>query len=97
MAYYSIDSIASPPRHFNFAKDVLDRRAKEDPKLQALQWIDDRAGDLQSFSYGYFSTQSKKAASLLVELGARPGDRVMIMLNRVPAWYVKPLPTASGC
>lgn len=86
MAYYSLEDIASPPQYFNFATDVVDRRAKESPNLQALQWINDSSTEPESYSYGYFSTESKKAAGLLVQLGAKPGDRVMMMLNRVPAW-----------
>lgn len=88
MALYTPSDVVSPPKWFNFAIDVVDRWAAQDPNLPALQWIDDNSSEPHCYSYGYFSEQSKKAAQLLIDLGARAGDRVILILNRVPAWYV---------
>jgi acyl-coenzyme A synthetase/AMP-(fatty) acid ligase len=81
-----LSTLSSPPEHFNFATDVVDTWARKDLNLLAMQWTDDRGSLRLQLSYEYFSKQSHKAAQLLTDLGAKPGDRVMIVLNRVPAW-----------
>ncbi|RMZ83126.1 hypothetical protein DV738_g1269, partial [Chaetothyriales sp. CBS 135597] len=87
MVPFSLNSVISPPPYFNFATDVVDQWARKDPNLVALQWIDDDLPEPLSFTYDHFSKQSSRAARLLLDLGAKPGDRVMIVLNRVPAWW----------
>ncbi|KIW09854.1 hypothetical protein PV08_11955 [Exophiala spinifera] len=87
MVPFTTDNVFSPPPSFNFATDVVDGWARKDPSLLALQWIDDDVSKPLSFTYEHFSRQSCKAARLLLALGAKPGDRVMIILNRVPAWW----------
>jgi medium-chain acyl-CoA synthetase len=82
----SPSALSSPPEHFNFATDVVDAWASKNPDLMAMHWIDNGGSQSSKLSYGYFSKQSHKAAQLLTDLGGRRGDRVMIVLNRVPAW-----------
>lgn len=86
MAFYTPNDVLKPPAHFNFAIDVVDRWADQDSTLQAVQWINDDSIQPLCFSYRYFSVQSKRGAQFLLNLGAKPGDRVMLMLNRDPAW-----------
>lgn len=88
MAFYNLQDVVAPPQYFNFATDVVDRWAHHNPTLEAQQWTNDDTSEAICFSYRYFSLASKKAARLLVDLGANVGDRVFLMLNRVPAWYV---------
>lgn len=88
MIPFTLESAISPPEYFNFATDIVDQWARKDPGLVALQWIDDDLVEPLRFTYEHFSRHSHKAANLLTALGAKPGDRVMIVLNRVPAWYV---------
>lgn len=83
---FSPSILSSPPDHFNFANDVVDAWAHEKPDLLAMHWINDGGLESAKLTYAYFSKQSQKAAQLLFNLGARRGDRVMIVLNRVPAW-----------
>jgi len=74
------------PEYFNFATDVVDKWAEKTPALRAMLWTNDNGAPARGLSYRYFSEQSQKAARLLTNLGIKRGDRLMIMLNRVPAW-----------
>jgi adenosine deaminase CECR1 len=76
------------PASFNFATDVVDKWAAHTPPLTAMLWSDGKKGPPKKFTYEYFSTRSHHAAHLLTRLGAKKGDRMIILLPRVPAWYV---------
>jgi len=76
------------PEFFNFAVDVVDQWASKDPISQAMLWVDQHGRNPRSFDYSYFSRQSHRAAVLLARLGVKRGDRMIIILPRVPAWYV---------
>ncbi|KAK5312885.1 hypothetical protein LTR93_011156 [Exophiala xenobiotica] len=77
---------ARAPEYFNFATDIVDRWADSNPRLQAMLWVDDQQAQPRSLTYSHFRDQSHKAAHLLRQLGLKPGDRLMITLNRIPAW-----------
>ena len=79
---------ARVPEYFNFATDVVDGWADSDPRLQAMLWTDDQQAQPLFLTYSHFRDQSHKAAHLLRQMGVKPGDRLMITLNRIPAWYV---------
>lgn len=76
------------PEYFNFATDVVDKWASKSPPPLAMVWAGQDARRPQSLDFAYFSRQSKRAAELLMRLGAKRGDRMIIILPRVPAWYV---------
>ncbi|HOT61357.1 MAG TPA: AMP-binding protein [Treponemataceae bacterium] len=69
------------PDGFNFAFDVVDRYAREEPGKEALVWCDD-AGDSRRFSFADLSEASNRAANYLVSLGIGKGDTVMLILKR---------------
>lgn len=69
------------PENFNFAYDVVDRYASEDPKKRALVWCDDH-GDEKIFTFEDMSRESRKTADFLVRNGIKKGDAVMLMLRR---------------
>ncbi|KAK2737659.1 hypothetical protein FQN57_007466 [Myotisia sp. PD_48] len=75
------------PEYFNFAVDVVDKWAALSPSPQAMLWVDHIGQNARSFDYAYFERRSHRAAELLVRLGARKGDRMIIILPRVPAWW----------
>ncbi|KLJ11292.1 hypothetical protein EMPG_09767 [Blastomyces silverae] len=75
------------PEYFNFAYDVVDKWAAQSPSPQAMLWVDQHGKNPLSLDFAYFSRQSNRAAELLVQLGARRGDRMIIVLPRVPAWW----------
>ena len=82
-----LKSLPQCPEYFNFAVDVVDKWAALSPSPQAMLWVDQHGRNPTAFDYAYFSNRSHRAAELLVRLGARKGDRMIIILPRVPAWY----------
>ena len=76
------------PRHFNFATDVVDRWAEERPDAPALWCVNTASGEQHKFSFRELATQSCQAAELLRSSGIRRGDRVLVMLPRVPQWWI---------
>ncbi|NMO17367.1 AMP-binding protein [Pyxidicoccus fallax] len=74
------------PEHFNFAADVVDRHARERPRGLALLWSDE-AGRERRFTWEDVRRHSLHAAGFLASQGLRKGDRVFIMMPRVPEWW----------
>ena len=69
------------PEQFNFAYDVMDRWAEEEPDKLALLWTNDE-GDCIRFSFRDIKEQSDRAAAYLLQLGIGKGDMVMLILKR---------------
>jgi acetyl-CoA synthetase len=69
------------PENFNFAYDVVDRWAAEQPDKTALVWCNDD-GDERIFSFADMKRLSDKAANLFRSLGIGKGDTVMLILKR---------------
>ncbi|MBQ9630910.1 MAG: AMP-binding protein, partial [Treponema sp.] len=69
------------PENFNFAYDIVDRYAKEEPTKRALVWCDD-SGEERIFTFKDISEMSKKTANFLVAHGIKKGDSVMLILRR---------------
>lgn len=87
MAHYH-DPILKKPISFNFATNVVDHYATNSPDRQALFWVSSDTSKTLSLSYSYFSTQSHRLAILLSdELGVKPGDRLLMILPRLPVWW----------
>ena len=75
------------PDNFNFAYDVVDEIAKEEPERTALVWCDVE-GNEKTIKFGEMSELSSKAANFLYSQGIRKGDRVMVILKRhYEYWY----------
>ena len=72
------------PLHFNFTTDVIDRWAMERPDAAALWCVNAATGAEQKFSFRELATLSCQAADCLRSNGVRRGDRVLVMLPRVP-------------
>lgn len=69
------------PQRFNFAYDVVDRIAAEDPSRNALLWTDEH-GASRRFTFAELSALSDSTASFFSSLGIGRGDRVMLILKR---------------
>ena len=67
--------------NFNFAYDVIDRIAKEEPDRCAIIWCDDK-GNEKRFTYGEYARMSIKTANYLRSLGIEKGDMVLLVLRR---------------
>ena len=76
----------SIPQTFNFATDVVDRWARENDGL-ALIWQNE-AGEEGSYRYSDIALESRRLAAVLRGQGLRKGDRVVVMLPRVPEWQI---------
>lgn len=74
------------PQTFNFAADVVDHWARERDG-PALIW-ENAAGEHATYRYSDLSRLSNRLANVLRARGVRKGDRVIIMLPRLPQWFV---------
>lgn len=69
------------PADFNFAYDVVDAYAVEEPDKKALLWTDDRGGEIQ-FTFADMKRETDRTASYFQSLGIGRGDMVMLILKR---------------
>ncbi len=71
------------PADFNFARDVIDGLASEDRR--GLLFVD-AAGKPAEYTFAQIAQQSQKWAAVLRDAGVDKGDRVLIVLPKIPAW-----------
>ena len=69
------------PENFNFAYDVVDAWALEEPNKKAMLWTDDE-GKRFDFTFADFKKFSDMTASFFAKLGIKKGDTVMLILKR---------------
>lgn len=72
------------PERFNFGRDVVDRWEEN---RSAMIWLGVN-GDEKRLTFGDFSRLSNKFANALRELGIERGDRVILLMGKVPEWQV---------
>ncbi len=72
------------PERFNFARDVVEPLAA-DPNRRALTHVDPD-GVIQRFTFSQIAIEAARWAWLLRTQGYMPGDRVLVLLGKVPAW-----------
>src|SRR5712692_10656288 len=73
------------PEYFNFATEVIDKWASNPNKL-AMLWIG-LHGEEEHITFAQFAERSSRAANAFAELDIRKGDRVLVMLPRIPEWW----------
>ena len=76
------------PEFFNFTTDVFDRWAALQPDTPALWWVNEQETETRRFTFAEMRDLSLRAARAFQESGIRPGDPVMILLPRVPEWWI---------
>jgi len=75
------------PERFNYAYDVVDKIAEQDPNKRAIVWCNEK-GDERIFNFGELKELSNKAANFFRNLGIKKGDPVMLILKRrYQFWY----------
>ncbi len=74
------------PTTFNFGTHVVDAWAAKAPDADALFWVGED-GLEQHLSYADLARRSDQAANALTSLGLSAGERVLVVLPRVPAWW----------
>ncbi|XP_046732405.1 acyl-coenzyme A synthetase ACSM3, mitochondrial isoform X2 [Silurus meridionalis] len=81
------------PPLFNFAKDVLDHwesveKAGGKSSQPALWWVNDRNEEIR-WSFEELGFYSKQLANVLTDkCNLKRGDRVLLVLPRVPEWWL---------
>lgn len=75
------------PDDFNFATHVVDEWARTEPNRRALVWCNDE-GESREYTFAEISELSKKAASYLLSLGVKRGDRIVTVLRRRPEMWI---------
>lgn len=74
------------PDRFNFGSDVVDRIAREDDHL-ALIWCN-ADGAEEHYRFSDISRLSNQLANVLARAGVKKGERIIIMLRRLPQWQI---------
>ncbi|XP_057606485.1 acyl-coenzyme A synthetase ACSM2B, mitochondrial-like [Hippopotamus amphibius kiboko] len=85
------------PAKFNFASDVIDHwahmeKAGKRPPGPALWWVSGD-GDEVMWNFSHLSELSQQAANVFSSAGLQRGDRVAVVLPRLPEWWLVTL----GC
>ena len=75
------------PEYFNFANDVFDAWADRDRNKLAMIWVDQH-GHEKKYTFHDLRKLSIQAANLLLKHGISKGDRVIMMLPRLPEWWI---------
>ncbi len=73
--------------NFNFAYDVVDAWAEEQPNKLALLWTNDEGAEVR-LSFSDLKQRSDQAAAYLMSLGIGHGDMVMLILKRRLEWWI---------
>ena len=75
------------PEHFNFAYDVMDVWAEENPDGLAILWTNDEGKERRT-TFRQLKEESDQAAAYLQSIGIGKGDPVMLILKRRYDWWV---------
>uniref|UniRef100_A0A8C3CFN1 medium-chain acyl-CoA ligase n=1 Tax=Cairina moschata TaxID=8855 RepID=A0A8C3CFN1_CAIMO len=81
------------PEYFNFASDVLDKwsqieKKRKEPSNPALWWINGKGGE-RKWSFEELGFESRKVANVLSgPCGLQRGDRIIVILPRIPEWWL---------
>lgn len=75
------------PEYFNFGYDVIDRWAAIDRNKLAMIWANQH-GEEKRYTFRDLAMLSNQAANLLLKNGIMRGDRVFLMLPRLPEWWI---------
>jgi acetyl-CoA synthetase/medium-chain acyl-CoA synthetase len=76
------------PDNFNFAEDVIDLWASQRPEARALWYVNAATGAERQFNFRQLAALSCQAANFLRAQGIRSGDRVLVLLPRLPQWWI---------
>ncbi len=74
------------PEHFNFAFDVLDDYADNEPDRMAMVWCDEKDGE-EYIKFGELRKRVNRTANMLKSMGIEKGDRVLLILKTRPEFW----------
>ena len=72
---------------FNFTRDVVECWANQTPDATALWWVGSNGAE-RKYSFREITELGRRAADALHKSGVRRGDRVLVVLPRVPQWWI---------
>ena len=75
------------PKFYNFGFDVIDQWAEDRTKL-ALISIDQSGKRDRYHTFYDLKVQSNQFANILRRIGVKKGERVLVILQSIPEWYV---------
>jgi acetyl-CoA synthetase len=75
------------PEYFNFGFDVVDFWARKDRNKLAMIWVNQK-GVEKKFTFWDMMRLSNQIVNMLIKYGVAKGDRVIIMLPRIPEWWI---------
>ena len=75
------------PENFNFAYDVMDILAEEQPEKLAILWTSERGEEVKT-TFKEFKEQTDRTAAYLMSLGIGRGDKVMLIIKRHYQWWL---------
>ena len=78
------------PQDFNYSFDVIDRIAAEEPQRRAMIHVSP-TGEVQEYTFAWFTEQSCRLATALAAQGVKKGDRIMLILYRRVEFWVSML------
>ncbi|MDW3024133.1 MAG: AMP-binding protein [Alphaproteobacteria bacterium] len=84
---YHANAAPVVPDNFNFAYDVVDVIASENPDKVAVLWVDD-AGEKKSITFKMLSEMSNSVANFLIARGLKKGDTVLLFMRRRWEYWV---------
>lgn len=73
------------PEYFNFASDVVGKWAQDPGKL-AMLWVGPN-NEVEQITFAQFAERSSRAANAFASAGITKGERVLLMLPRIPEWW----------
>jgi acetyl-CoA synthetase len=73
------------PEYFNFAYDVIGKRAREADKAAVIA-VDRTGNEVAALTYADLDRESNRFANVLRKVGAQAGDFALVMIPRQPAW-----------
>jgi acetyl-CoA synthetase len=74
------------PEFFNFGFDIIDAWANKDRNKLAMIWVN-QEGEEKKFTFWDLMRLSNQIANMMIKYGVNKGDRVLIMLPRVPEFW----------
>ncbi len=81
-AHFTINT----PKDFNFAYDIVDVYAREEPDRTAIVWCDDQDNE-RTFTFRDLCEQSNRAANVFRRHGIVKGDHVLLVLKKRPEFW----------
>lgn len=75
------------PNYFNFGFDIVDKWAEDRTKLALISI--DRTGKRDRYhTFRDLSVESNRYANAMRRIGVKKGDKVLVILQSVPEWYI---------